>query len=57
LGKVTPLHVAGYMTTSPNGGRIEVAQRMAGHANAKTTGLYDRRSDDISISEVERVGV
>jgi hypothetical protein len=31
-----------------NGGRIEVAQRMAGHSNAKTTGLYDRRNDDIS---------
>lgn len=40
-----------------NGGRIEVAQRMAGHTNAKTTGLYDRRSDDISVSEVERVGI
>jgi hypothetical protein len=25
-----------------NGGRIEVAQRMARHSNAKTTGLYDR---------------
>ena len=40
-----------------NGGRIEVAQRMAGHANAKTTGLYDRRNDDISLSEVERIGI
>ncbi|MGH9435978.1 MAG: tyrosine-type recombinase/integrase, partial [Terriglobia bacterium] len=30
-----------------NGGRIEVAQRLAGHANAKTTGLYDRRNDEI----------
>jgi hypothetical protein len=33
---------------------IEVAQRMAGHSNAKTTGLYDRRNDDISVGEVER---
>jgi integrase/recombinase XerD len=39
-----------------NGGRIEVAQRMAGHSNAKTTGLYDRRNDDISGGEVERIG-
>jgi integrase/recombinase XerD len=30
---------------------------MAGHSNAKTIGLYDRRNDDISVSEVERVGL
>jgi len=29
-----------------NGGRIELAQRMAGHSNAKSTGLYDRRNDN-----------
>jgi site-specific recombinase XerD len=46
--------ITDYLT---NGGRIEVAQRMAGHSNAKTTGLYDRRADDISVSEVERVGI
>jgi site-specific recombinase XerD len=40
-----------------NGGRIEVAQRMAGHSNAKTTGLYDRRSDDISLAEVAKIGI
>jgi hypothetical protein len=37
--------------------RIEVAQRMAGHSNAKTIGLYDRRNDDISVGEVERIGI
>jgi integrase/recombinase XerD len=31
--------ITDYLT---NGGRIEVAQRMAAHSNAKTTGLYDR---------------
>jgi len=46
--------ITDYLT---NGGRIEVAQRMAGHSNAKTTGLYDRRNDDISIGEVERIGI
>jgi integrase/recombinase XerD len=40
-----------------NGGRIEVAQKMAGHSNATTTGLYDRRNDDISVGEVERIGI
>jgi len=27
------------------------------HSNAKTTGLYDRRDDDISAGEVERIGI
>jgi integrase/recombinase XerD len=40
-----------------NGGRIEVAQRMAGHSNAKTTGLYDRRSDDVSLAEVAKIAI
>jgi integrase/recombinase XerD len=40
-----------------NGGRIEVAQRMAGHSNVKTTELYDRRGDEINFSEIERVGI
>ena len=46
--------ITDYLT---NGGRIEVAQKMAGHSNAKTTGLYDRRNDDISVGEVERIGI
>ena len=40
-----------------NDGKLEVAQRMAGHSNAKTTGLYDRRGDEISLDEVERIGI
>ncbi len=52
-GQVVPADPA---HAARGGGRIEVAQRMAGHANAKTTDLYHRRSDDISVSEVERVG-
>ena len=40
-----------------NGGDITIAQRMAGHANIKTTQVYDRRSDEVSFSEIERVGI
>jgi integrase/recombinase XerD len=46
--------ITDYLT---NGGRIEVAQRVAGHSNAKTTGLYDQRNDDISIGEIERIAI
>ena len=38
-----------------NGGKLEVAQQMANHASAKTTGLYDRRQDQVSLDEVERI--
>jgi integrase/recombinase XerD len=40
-----------------NGGKLEIAQQMAGHESARTTGLYDRRQDDISLDEVERIGI
>jgi integrase/recombinase XerD len=40
-----------------NGGDITIAQRMAGHSNIKTTQVYDRRGDEISFSEIERVGI
>jgi integrase/recombinase XerD len=40
-----------------NGGDINIAKRMAGHSNIKTTELYDRRDDDVSFSEIERVGI
>jgi integrase/recombinase XerD len=46
-----------FRATGITDGRIEVAQRMAGHSNAKTTGLYDRRNDDVSVGEVERIGI
>jgi site-specific recombinase XerD len=38
-----------------NGGKIEVAQQMANHESARTTGLYDRRNDQVSLDEVERI--
>ena len=40
-----------------NGGRLEIAQQMAAHESSRTTGLYDRRSDEVSLDEVERIGI
>jgi len=38
-----------------NGGKLEGAQQMANHESARTTGLYDRRNDQVSLDEVERI--
>lgn len=38
-----------------NGGKLEVAQQMANHESSRTTGLYDRRQDQVSLDEVERI--
>lgn len=37
------------------GGSLENAQNMAAHSDPKTTKLYDRTGDDISLDEVERI--
>ncbi|WP_084678834.1 tyrosine-type recombinase/integrase [Methylocystis sp. ATCC 49242] len=38
-----------------NGGTLEKAASMANHASTRTTQLYDRRRDEMSLDEVERV--
>jgi hypothetical protein len=40
---------------SLNGGSLEKAQMMAAHESPRTTKLYDRTSDRLSLDEVERV--
>ena len=38
-----------------NGGTLEHAQQIAAHASPKTTKLYDRTSDAITLDEIERI--
>lgn len=38
-----------------NGGTLEKAQQMAAHESAKTTKLYDRTNDAITLDEVDRI--
>jgi len=38
-----------------HGGKLEHAQHMAAHESSRTTGLYDRRKDEITLDEVERI--
>lgn len=45
----------GITTYLKNGGTLENAAAMAGHASTRTTQLYDRRTDEITLAEVERV--
>ena len=40
-----------------NSGSLEVAQRMAAHADARTTKLYDRRNEQVSLDEIERITI
>ena len=38
-----------------NGGLLEHAQEIAGHADPRTTKLYDRTRDAISLDEIEKI--
>jgi integrase len=43
----------GITTYLSNGGALETAQQIAAHESPTTTKLYDRRSDVISLNEIE----
>lgn len=47
----------GITTYLKNGGTLENAAAMANHASTRTTQIYDRRRDEISLAEVERVRI
>src|SRR6201987_4975849 len=38
-----------------NGGTLDVAQRIAGHADSRTTKLYDRRGQKLLVEDMERI--
>jgi len=40
-----------------NKGLLEHAQTIANHASPRTTKLYDRRSDEITLDEVEKIAI
>lgn len=40
-----------------NCGKLEIAQQIAAHESSRTTGLSDRRDDDVNLDEVERIGI
>jgi hypothetical protein len=40
-----------------NGGTIEKAQQIAAHESPKTTKLYDRTNDQVTLDEIERIAI
>ena len=40
-----------------NHGTLETAQHIANHASPRTTMLYDRRQEELSLDEVERIAI
>ena len=47
----------GITTYLEGGGTIEHAQAIANHESPKTTKLYDRTSDQITLDEVEKIRI
>ena len=47
----------GITTYLENGGQLETAQHIAGHASATTTKLYDRRNQNVQQEEIERIRI
>ena len=47
----------GITTYLENGGQLDTAQHIAGHASATTTKLYDRRSQNVQQEEIERIRI
>jgi site-specific recombinase XerD len=40
-----------------NGGTLENAQNMAAHESPRTTKLYDRTGDEITLDEIEKISI
>ena len=40
-----------------NGGTLEKARQMAAHASTRTTQLYDRREDRVTLDEVVKINI
>jgi integrase/recombinase XerD len=49
------LRATGITAYLKNSGKLEVAQQIANHESPRTTKLYDRRTGEISLDEIERI--
>jgi site-specific recombinase XerD len=49
------MRASGITAYMMNGGTLERAQQMAAHASSRTTSLYNRTNDSVTLDEVERI--
>jgi hypothetical protein len=49
------LRATGVTAYLKNGGTLGKAAQMANHASTRTTQLYDRRAEEVTLDEVERI--
>ena len=47
----------GIMDYLENGGALEKAQIMAAHESSRTTKVYDRTPGQVTLDEIERIGI
>ena len=40
-----------------NGGELSTAQKIAAHESPKTTALYDRTGQELTVDEIERIRI
>jgi hypothetical protein len=55
--KCRPSTGTGITAYLENGGTLEKARQMAAHASTRTTQLYDRREDRVTLDEVVRINI
>jgi len=54
-GRVYPGSLTTFFSLEIHGKRNKALKGLAVHESSRTTGLYDRRDDEVSLDEVERI--
>ena len=57
LGLKDELRGTGITEYLRSGGTLETAARIAGHESTRTTQLYNRLPDEVSLDEIERIHI
>ena len=55
--RAASFRATGITTYQKNGGTLEKAANMASHASTRSTPLYDRHPDDVTLDEIEKIQI